>query len=139
MEKQAVTSLLIKWGEGDKAALDELLPVVYEELRRMAKKKLRGESSGNSLQPTALVHEAYLKLSGLENPSFENRARFFALSATVMRNVLVDHARHHIAAKRGGGIKVSELEFHVADELLDDVADLPLAAAGQLVQGITFG
>lgn len=106
---EAVTQLLIRWGQGDQRALDELMPMVYQELRRQARKYLRDYSRDRvSFQPTALLHEAYMKLAGLNDPNFENRARFFAMSAVVMRNILVDHARERIAAKRGGGqVKIS--------------------------------
>lgn len=110
---EAVTGLLIRWGQGDREALEELLPIVYEELRRQARKHLRSYTDRTSFQPTALLHEAYLRLAGLQDPQFENRARFFALSATVMRNILVDHARERLAAKRGGGqfkISLSQAE-----------------------------
>jgi RNA polymerase sigma factor (TIGR02999 family) len=109
----AVTGLLIRWGQGDKQALDELLPLAYDELRRLARKHLRGDAGRMSLQPTMLLHEAYLKLAGLHDAKFENRARFFAMSATIMRNILVDHVRERIAAKRGGGkfkISLSQAE-----------------------------
>ncbi|HLJ25852.1 MAG TPA: sigma-70 family RNA polymerase sigma factor [Candidatus Angelobacter sp.] len=125
---EAVTGLLIRWGQGDQQALDELLPIVYEELRRMARKHLRGYTDRMSLQPTTLLHEAYLKLVGLHDPKFENRARFFAMSTTIMRNILVDHVRERLATKRGGGqFKISlsqaeeagtEPDFNVL--LLDD-------------------
>jgi RNA polymerase sigma factor (TIGR02999 family) len=112
---EAVTGLLIRWGQGDQRALDELLPMVYEELRRQARKHLRGEKPTATLQPTMLLHEAYLKLIGLHDPKFENRAQFFALSARVMRNILVDQARERLAAKRGGGqFKVSLSQAEVA-------------------------
>ena len=110
---EAVTGLLVRWGQGDKHALDELLPLVYEELRRLARKHLRGDTARLSFQPTTLLHEAYLKLAGLDDPKFDNRARFFAMSATVMRNILVDHIRERVAAKRGGGqfkISLSQAE-----------------------------
>ncbi len=100
-------------GQGDKQALNELLPIAYEELRRLARKHLRGDAGRMSLQPTMLLHEAYLKLVGLHDPKFENRARFFAMSSTVMRNILVDHVRERIASKRGGGqfkISLSQAE-----------------------------
>lgn len=125
---EAVTELLIRWEQGDQRAFDELLPIVYEELRRLARKHLRSATARLSLQPTSLLHEAYLRLIGLEDPKFENRNRFFAMSATVMRNILVDHVRQRIAAKRGGGqFKISlsqaedartEPDFNVL--LLDD-------------------
>lgn len=110
---QAVTGLLMRWGQGDERALEELLPIVYDELRRLARKHLRSYTERVSFQPTALLHEAYLKLAALHDPKFENRARFFAMSARVMRNILVDHVRERFAAKRGGGqfkISLSQAE-----------------------------
>ncbi|HET9528145.1 MAG TPA: sigma-70 family RNA polymerase sigma factor [Pyrinomonadaceae bacterium] len=98
----AITQLLIDWGEGDQAALDRLMPLVYSELRRLATNYLRRERAGHTLQPTALVNEAYLKLVGQRNAKWQNRAHFFAISAQLMRRILVDHARRHQAEKRGG-------------------------------------
>ena len=100
--EQNVTELLVKWGQGDKAALDELIPLVYDELRKLAASYLRRQSEGYTLQPTALVHEAYVRLSGRPGASMEHRAQFFGLSAKVMRDILVDHARRRRAAKHGG-------------------------------------
>lgn len=116
---ESVTSLLIKWKQGDKAALDALLPIVYEELRKLARKQLRGDIGRITLEPGALINEAYLKLISMENPDFENRARFFAMSAKVMRNVLIDYVRERIAAKRGGG------EFKVSFTRADEAASEP--------------
>jgi RNA polymerase sigma factor (TIGR02999 family) len=98
-----VTALLSAWGAGDPAALDALLPLVYEELRRQAGRALRREGAGHTLQPTALVHEAYLRLVDQRQARWEGRTQFFALAARVMRRVLVDHARARRAAKRGAG------------------------------------
>src|SRR5689334_3300673 len=97
-----VTQLLAKWTEGDKAALDELMPLVYSELRSLAKRYLKGERSGHTLQPTALVNEVYLRLVNQDNATFSSRAQFFGMAAKLMRNILVDHARKRRAAKRGG-------------------------------------
>jgi RNA polymerase sigma-70 factor (ECF subfamily) len=99
---ESVTELLIKWEGGEAAALDRLLPLVYNELRRLARGYLRHEKHGNTLQPTALVHEAYLRLVGERGMHLQNRAQFFGLAAAVMRNILVDHCRRKGAAKRGG-------------------------------------
>ncbi|MCM3869632.1 MAG: ECF-type sigma factor [Pyrinomonadaceae bacterium] len=99
---QSVTALLLKWGGGDKTALDELIPLVYDELRRLAASYLRRRSGSNTLQATALVHEAYVRLAGQKGASMEHRAQFFGLAAKVMRDVLVDHARSRQSAKRGG-------------------------------------
>jgi len=98
-----VTGLLIAWSEGDSAALDALLPVVYAELRRQARRALRREGAGHTLQPTALVHEAYLKLVDQQPSRWEGRAQFYGVAARCMRQVLVDAARTRRAAKRGGG------------------------------------
>lgn len=98
-----VTELLTRWSGGDAAARDALVPLVYDELRRIARKCLAGQRTGHTLQPTALVHEAYLRLVNRNSPHWQNRVHFFALSAQMMRQILVDHARKHGAAKRGGG------------------------------------
>jgi RNA polymerase sigma factor (TIGR02999 family) len=97
-----VTALLVAWGRGDKAAHEELIAVVYDELRRMARRRLKGEPADHSLAATVLVHETYLKLVDQKQVRWQNRAQFFALSARLMRRVLVDHARARKAAKRGG-------------------------------------
>ncbi len=100
---QDVTQLLQAWCAGDRAALDQLMPVVYHELRRLAEGQLRRERPGHSLQPTALVNEVYLQLIGQRQMDWRNRAHFFGAAAELMRRILVDHARAHNAAKRGGG------------------------------------
>ena len=104
MEDQtgSVSHLLRAWGRGDLQARDELVPVVYGELRRRAGAYLRRERSDHTLQPTALVHEAYLRLTAQERVTWQNRAHFFAIAAQMMRRVLIDHAREHLAAKRPG-------------------------------------
>jgi RNA polymerase sigma factor (TIGR02999 family) len=99
---EGVTQLLIDWSKGEQAALDKLMPLVYNELRRLASNYLRRERAGHTLQPTALVNEAYLKLVDQRNAKWQNRAQFFGISAQLMRRILVDHARQHQAAKRGG-------------------------------------
>lgn len=98
-----ITQMLLQWGEGDSAALNKLLPLVYDELRRLAQSYLRRHRNQLSLQPTMLVHEAYMKLVNQEHSSWQNRAQFFGLAAKIMRDLLVDHARQKHAAKRGGG------------------------------------
>jgi RNA polymerase sigma-70 factor, ECF subfamily len=98
-----VTGLLIAWSGGDGAALDALLPIVYAELRRQARRALRREAAGHTLQPTALVHEAYLKLVDQRPSRLQGRAQFYGVAARCMRQVLVDAARSRRAAKRGGG------------------------------------
>jgi RNA polymerase sigma factor (TIGR02999 family) len=99
---EGITEILIDWGKGDQAALERLMPLVYNELRRLATNYLRRERASHTLQPTALVNEAYLKLVDQKNAKWQNRAQFFGISAQLMRRILVDHARQHQAAKRGG-------------------------------------
>ena len=95
-----VTALLKQWGGGDRKALEQLLPLVYGELRRLAASYLRDERSDHTLQPTALVHEAYIRLAGQRDVAWQNRAHFFGIAAQMMRRILVDHARKRQAAKR---------------------------------------
>lgn len=98
-----VTQLLLQWSAGDPVALEQLMPLVYDELRRLAGGLLRRDVPQQTLQPTALVHEAYLRMLGVEQMTSQNRAQFFGLAATVMRRVLVDQTRERMAEKRGGG------------------------------------
>lgn len=100
---QEITQLLMNWSQGDKAALDQLVPLVYPELRRLAKRHMRREAPGHTLETSALINEAYLKLVDQQNVEWQNRAHFFAVAAQVMRHILVDHARTRNYAKRGGG------------------------------------
>ena len=104
-----ITQLLQAWNNGEKGALDRLFPVVYEELRSSARRHLRGGSS-HTLQPTAVVNEVYLRMCGNAGASFGNRAQFFAFMAKTIRSVLVDHARAHLAEKRGSGAVRLELD-----------------------------
>jgi RNA polymerase sigma factor (TIGR02999 family) len=129
-----ITELLVKWGRGDKAALDELMPLVYDELRRLAASYLRRSVGDSTLQPTALVHEAYVRLADRQGASMEHRAQFFGLAAKVMRDILVDHARRRAATKRGGGqLRISlsraerlgrqpEVELLALDDALQELA-----------------
>ena len=103
-----VTGLLLEWSNGDKAAYDKLVPLVYEELHRLAHRYMSGERPGHTLQTTALVDEAYLRLVD-KKVRWQNRTHFFAIAAQVMRRILVDHARAHGYAKRGGGAQKLEL------------------------------
>jgi len=103
-EKRDVTQLLARWTKGDRAALDSLVPVVYGELRRMAARYLSRERPQHTLQPTALVHEAFVKLVDQRDVRWQNRAHFFGVAAQLMRRILVDHARERAAQKRGGGL-----------------------------------
>jgi RNA polymerase sigma-70 factor (ECF subfamily) len=97
-----VTQLLVDWEHGDKFALDRLMPLVYRELRKVAAKYLRNERGDHTLQPTALIHESYLRLVEQEMPHWQNRAHFYGVAARLMRQILVDHARLRQATKRGG-------------------------------------
>src|SRR6266446_5004005 len=104
-----ITDLLLKWSGGDATALEQLMPLVYDELRRLAVRYLRRERDNHSLQPTALVNEAYLRLVDQQKVEWQSRAQFYGLAARVMRNILVDHARSRQAAKRGGDRKSTRL------------------------------
>jgi RNA polymerase sigma factor (TIGR02999 family) len=97
-----ITLLLDEWGKGDAEALEELMPLVYDELRRMARGSLRRQPAGNTFQTTELLHETYLKIAGKNNQNFENRSHFFGVAAKAMRHILIDHARSKHAGKRGG-------------------------------------
>jgi RNA polymerase sigma factor (TIGR02999 family) len=131
-----VTKLLVDWGEGDQQALEELLPLIYKELRHLAHNFLYRERSGHTLQTTALVHEAYLKLIDQRDARWQNRAHFFAIAAQAMRRILIDSARKHAADKRGGPqekISLDEapdisaephLEFLALDEALTELAEI---------------
>jgi RNA polymerase sigma factor (TIGR02999 family) len=105
-----VTALLLSWRHGDAEALDHLVPLVYDELRRVARRHLRREQPGHALQATALVHEVYLRLVDVERLTLQNRTHFFAVAAKLMRQILVDHARRQHAGKRGGGATMVSLE-----------------------------
>jgi RNA polymerase sigma factor (TIGR02999 family) len=103
-----ITQLLVAWNGGDKSALDQLIPIVYDELRRQASRYLRQERPGHTLQTTALIHEAYLRLVDQKSVQWQNRAQFFGIAAQLMRRILVDHARTRHRAKRGGSaVRVS--------------------------------
>ena len=117
-----ITLMLREFAAGDKAALDRLMPLVYAELRRLADSHLRRERSDHTLQPTALVHEAYLRLIGQDQPDYRSRAHFLGVAAHVMRQILVDHARSRAAGKRGGGQPARSL-----DESIDAAVERPLA------------
>ena len=105
-----VTALLSAWRSGDGNALAQLIPIVYEDLRRIAARYMRSEQEGHTLQTTALVHEAYLRMIREQDRTWENRAHFFAVAAQIMRNLLVDHARTATRAKRGGACPDLSLE-----------------------------
>ena len=113
-----VTELLVRWRGGDKAALESLMPLVYAELRRIAQHYLNNERADHTLQSTALVHEAYVRLTDQNFPQWQNRAHFFAVAAQLMRQILIDYARSHRASKRGGNV------YKMA---LDDAEEQPQA------------
>lgn len=123
-QPKEVTQLLLDWNNGDSTAVDKLMPLIYAELRRLAASYLRRERSDHTLQPTALVHEAYLKLIENNRVNWQNRAHFFGAAARLMRHILVDHARTRKAAKRGGGYRVSLIE----EVAVSKPADLDLLA-----------
>ena len=125
MSDHAVTAFLLDWGRGDQSALDRLMPLVYAELRRVAQNQLRLESPGHTLQPTALVHETYLRLVDQQRIQWRNRAQFFAVAAQLIRRILVDHARHRNAAKRGGMATRLQLDSSIASgagDIVDAIA-----------------
>lgn len=125
-ERQAITDALAAARTGGPAALDRLFPLVYQELCRMAHRQLGREVSGHTLSTTALVHEAYLKLIGQTDAPWQDRAYFFAVAATAMRRILVDHARRHRAARRGGAdrrrVELDEVEIAVTERAAEIVA-----------------
>ena len=122
MDPSSITEALNRMARGDRTALDHLMPVVYGELRRLAASQLRRERKAHTLQPTALAHEAYLRLLGGNHAAWQSRAHFMGVAARAMREVLVDHARRRRALKRGGG-----LELTVLDESLQVAGSRPIA------------
>jgi RNA polymerase sigma-70 factor (ECF subfamily) len=126
VSQQRVTELLGKWSQGDQAALTELTPLIYEELRRLAHREMGAERPYHTLQTTALVNEAYLRLADQTNPQWQNRAHFFAVAARAMRRILVSYARSQCAQKRGGGAPKMELDEAalVSPEESQEIIDL---------------
>ena len=111
-----ITQILLEWRSGESAALERLLPAIYPELHRQAERAMRRENEGHTLQPTDLVHEAYMRLVDQRRVEWKNRAHFFGIAAQVMRRVLVDHARARLADKRGGGAQQVTLAGVDADQ-----------------------
>ena len=109
-QQHHITQLLAEWSEGNQSALDELYPLVYDELHRLARRYMSRERKGHTLQTTALINEAYVRLVDQRNVHWANRSHFFAISAQIMRRILIDHARRHAYAKRGGGAQQVSLE-----------------------------
>jgi len=132
---ESITQLLLDWSKGDQKALDKLMPLVYSELRRLAGNYLRRERSGHTLQPTALVNEAYLKLIDQKNAKWQNRAQFYGVAAQLMRRILVDHARQHQAAKRGGSDQ-QRLSITTAEQLVKQ-PELDLLALHEALEELT--
>jgi RNA polymerase sigma factor (TIGR02999 family) len=128
-----VTRLLVRWREGDEAALDELTPLVYDELRRLAKAYLRRERPDHTLEGTALVHEAYLRLIDQRDVEWQSRNHFYALAAQLIRRILVDHARARVAAKRGGNNFKLSLDEAIAPA---DEKDLDLVALDDALKAL---
>src|SRR6187397_2006543 len=148
--RHQVTDLLLAWGNGDRAALDELLPIIHQELRRLARLQMRGERPNHTLQTTALVNEAFLRLVELRRIGWHDRTHFLAISARLMRRILVDHARSRGYEKRGGGAAAVALDDAVAaatepgmnfvalDDALQDLARLD-ARKSRVVELRFFG
>ena len=148
---ESITQLLVDWSKGDQKALDKVMPLVYSELRRLAGNYLRRERPGHTLQPTALVNEAYLKLIDQKNARWQNRAQFYGVAAQLMRRILVDHARQHRAAKRGGSdqrglsitsaeqlVKQPELDLLALHEALEELTTID-SQQGRIVELKFFG
>jgi len=144
-----VTRLLVDWGNGNQAALDALIPLVYDELRRLAGRYMRRESPGHTLQTSAVVNEAYLRLVNQKSVQWQNRAHFFGIAAQLMRRILVDHARSRSRAKRGGGAQMvslveqvvipNEVEEVIAlDDALKNLAEMD-PRKSQIVEMKFFG
>jgi RNA polymerase sigma factor (TIGR02999 family) len=145
----AITGLLGAWGKGDLKAREQLMPLVYDELRRRASAYLRSERSGHTLQPTALVNEAYLRLIGQQRVAWQNRAHFFGIAAQMMRRILVDHARSQRRGKRFGGVRVTldertasagppDCELVLLDQALDELQAMD-AQQARIVELRYFG
>ena len=109
-KQHEITQLLAEWSDGNQSALDELYPLVYDELHRLARRYMSRERQGHTLQTTALINEAYVRLVDQKNVHWANRSHFFAISAQIMRRILIDHARRHAYAKRGGGAQQVSLD-----------------------------
>lgn len=120
-----VTSLLVRWSQGDHSALEQLAPIIYDDLLRLARARLRREYGEHTLEPTALVHEAYLRLADQTKLHAENRAHFYAIAANTMRRVLIEHARKRLAQKRGGGVRITlQTGMDIAEQRAPEVVVL---------------
>ena len=134
-ESHEITQLLLAWGAGDQTALDRLVPLVYDELRRLAQSQMRRERAGHTLQTTALIHEAYLRLIDARRVRLEDRTHFFSLAARLMRQILVDFARARGYQKRGGGARQISLDeaMAIGPELDEDLVALDEALSALAV------
>jgi RNA polymerase sigma-70 factor (ECF subfamily) len=134
--ENSVTRLLADWGKGRREALDELLPLVYQELRKLAASYLKNERPGHTLQPTALINEAYLRMVDQQVPELQNRAHFFGVAARLMRQILVDHARSRFASRRGGHrqkVSIEDAQLFFEDNPAEMIAlDTALKKLSQL-------
>src|ERR1700744_573439 len=140
-----VTGLLVRWGQGDHSVLEDLTPLIYADLLRVARARLRREYGECTLEPTALVHEAYLRLADQKNLHAENRVHFYAIAANTMRRVLIEHARKRTAQKRGGGIRITlQTEMGIVEErgpdlvLLDEALSKLSAIDARKSQAIEY-
>ena len=126
VDSQQITSLLVEWGNGNQSALESLMPLVYDELRRMARRFMRRQSAGHTFQTTELIHEAYLKLAKGGEQTWQNRAHFFGVAAQAMRHILVDYARSKHSRKRGGWQEKVTLDetFAVSSDKSDELLHL---------------
>jgi RNA polymerase sigma factor (TIGR02999 family) len=124
LSSKNITQLIIAWGNGDKQAIHQLIPLIYDELHRQAARYMRRENSGHTLQTTALVNEVYCKLIDQKNVGWQNRAHFFGIAAQLMRRILIDHARRRLRKKRGGAEKKI---------VLDETSIVPQKQAGELI------
>ena len=132
-----VTELLLSWGQGDTAALDRLVPLLYDDLRRVARGHLRRERPGHSLQATALVHEVFLRLVDVDRMTVKSRTHFFALSARLMRQILVDHARRQRASKRGSGATVISLNEAAAAAAAPSTSSVDVLALDEALETLS--
>jgi RNA polymerase sigma factor (TIGR02999 family) len=128
-----ISRLLADWANRDPAAREQLVPIVYQELRRLAHHYMRGERAGHTLQATALVNEVYLRMAGIDALQWRDRAHFFAMAATLMRRVLVDYARQRGRGKRGGGVSVTSLD----DNLVGPQSSVDIVALDQALERLT--
>ena len=129
-----ITGLLLEWARGDQSAADRLVPAVYDELHRQAARAMRREGGEHTLQATALVNEAYLRLVDQRRVAWRNRAQFFAIASTLMRRILVDHARARLAEKRGGGAVQITLAGAEAGRVHEDAGDVDLLALHEALE-----